>query len=166
MPLWARPLVAAFVCLMLAACAATTTALESQKKPQGAHTARIYIFRPGGWSYSARTANVKIDGQDVGELANESYLFVDRPPGKHTIGLRMPLDFTATEHDVQVAAGRTYYFALNMRSLTMVGGGAVMTIAEPKTGQTVQQRNFMSSTYLAEIDAATGAALLAKLKAP
>lgn len=163
-----RPLLAVFVCSVLAACAAATTAaLESQNKPPRGHTARIYILRPGGWSYSARTAEVKINGQAVGEVANESYLFVDRPPGQYTISVRMPLDLTTTEHDVHVAAGRTYYFALNMKSMTVATvGGGVFTLPEPKTGQTVQQRNLFSSTYLAELDAGAGPAALSRLKAP
>jgi hypothetical protein len=166
-----RPVLAALVCTSLAACiTAKTTSLESQNKPPSAREARIYIIRPGGWSYSARTAEVKINGQVVGEVANESYLFVDRPPGRYTISVGMPLDFTNTEHDAQVAAGRTYYFALNMKSMTTatVGGPvmAVMTLPEPKAGETVQQRNLLSSTYLGELDVAAGAALVATLKAP
>jgi hypothetical protein len=66
-----RIILAALACASLAACAGTN-ALESQSKPMSAQSARIYIVRPNAFSGSAMGANVKIDGVDVGAVANES----------------------------------------------------------------------------------------------
>ncbi len=161
--------VSVLVCIVLAACAAaTTTALEPQHKPLSARHARIYILRPSALAYAVRTADVKINGEKVGEVAKDSYLHVDRPPGKYTIRIEMPLDLADTEHDIHVEAGRTYYFVINMKSQTygLVGGG-FFTLPEPSTGKPVQQqRNLFAATYLTELDPAAGAAALSKLKAP
>ena len=60
------------------------------------------------------TFDVKVDGQVVGKIAPDSYFFVDRQPGSYTLKVEPPFDWTYFETDVQVAAGSTYYYAINV----------------------------------------------------
>src|SRR5262245_32679759 len=127
-----RAVSAALICALLAACAATS-ALESQSKPLSTQSARIYIVRPGAVSGSAMAANVKINGADVGHIANHSYLFVDRPPGRHKIEVKVTTALAGFAHEANVEAGRTYYFAYNGGAAgTTVLGGVPVTFEGPK----------------------------------
>ena len=72
--------------LPLAAC--STTAMV-QTKTQDTRQARVYFLRStvtiGG------VADIKVDGQKVASLANNSFFFVDRDPGQYTISVRIRL---------------------------------------------------------------------------
>jgi Protein of unknown function (DUF2846) len=112
---WADRIVTACVAMFaLAACATvSTTPLKSQNKKSAPHLARLYFMWPRGDMLKTGTLDIKIDGQLVGKLAPESYLFVDRPPGSYTLSVEPPPDFVYFETNVQVAAGGTYYYAVN-----------------------------------------------------
>jgi hypothetical protein len=160
-----------FVAALLAGCFQATTALEPQGKALSAGSARIYVVRPSAWSHSANLAKLKIDGQDVGAVANNSFLHVDRPPGRHTLSIDMPFEIGTNDLEVHAVAGRSYYFVINMKPTPVYGTaapfmGLVMTLPEPQTGQPVKQKHALfGGTYLAELDAAAGSALVAKMKA-
>jgi hypothetical protein len=163
-----RAALAALMCGFLTACAATS-ALESQSKPASAQTARIYIVRPGALSGGAMAANVKINGVDVGHVANNSYLFVDRPPGRHKIEVRLTAGLAGHEHEVQVAAGRTYYFAHNAGAAAVAVGAVPIVIPGPTEGRRVTEASLGNAlltggAHLAELDAASGAATVARMK--
>lgn len=149
---------------LLAACMATTSALEPQNKALSGDKARIYILRPNAWALRVQPAHLKIDDQDIGAVANNSFLFVDRPPGRHKLNVSVPFDLGTNELDVQMTAGRSYYFVINMKSSTMMAGGIVLTIPEQRTGKPVGQRSLFAMAYLAELDATAGAALVARMK--
>jgi hypothetical protein len=164
---WCRSVLAALVCAVLSACAATT-ALESQNKPLTARTARIYILRPGGWAGGAMSANVKIDGVNVGSVAIKSYLFVDRPPGRHKIDMSISGEFGTNVHEIEVVAGRTYYMVVNVRT-TAAGlrGGGVLVMRGSDVGRPVgQSSSVFGYSYLSELDPTAGAAMISRLKAP
>lgn len=162
-----RLVLVALACAALAACTSTTTALEPQNRPLNAQQARIYVLRPGAWTYGATGADIKIDDKAVGEVANNSYLSIDRPPGRYKLTVRMPFDLGTSEHEFQAAGGRKYYFVINMKSTTVpITGGGFFTMSSPTTGRVVEQRSLFAQTYLAELDEATGAAALSQLKAP
>jgi hypothetical protein len=158
----------ALVCVLLAACAATS-ALESQSKPLSTQSARIYIVRPGAVSGGAVAANVKINGTDVGHVANGSYFFVDRPPGRHKIEVRLTTGLASHEHEAQVEAGRTYYFAYNAgTAATSLPGGVPLIIPGPTGGRQVSSSNLGTAlltggAHLAELDPAAGAEVVARM---
>lgn len=164
-----RAAIAAVIAASVAGCA-TTTSLEPQNKSLSAGRARIYVVRPDAWVYKAVAAPLKIDGHDVGAVANNSFLFVDRPPGRHTLAISMPLEIGNNEVEFQASAGQSYYFVINMKPMKVYGTsaplmGLVLTIPQPQTGQPVNQKHaFMGGTYLTKLDAAAGAALVAKMK--
>jgi hypothetical protein len=163
-----RATLAALICASLTACAATS-ALESQDKPASSKSARIYILRPGALSGGAMAANVKINGAEVGHVANNSYLFVDRPPGRHKIEVRLTAGLAGLEHEAQVEAGRTYYFAHNAGAAVTTLGAVPIVIPGPTGGRQVSQKDLGTSlltggAHLAELDAATGAETVARMK--
>jgi hypothetical protein len=169
MTLILRLVLAAWACAALAACAATST-LEPQNRPLGARDARIYVLRPKAWVSSALSANVKVNGKDVGAVANNSYLSVVRPPGRYKIEVDSPGWFVANEHDFQVGAGRTYYFVLNMKAATVPIAGrgfySTLTIPGSSEGRPVGQPSSFAGSYLSELDAGEGAAVLSRLTPP
>ena len=169
MALILRLVVAALVCAALAACAATS-ALEPQNRPLAARDARIYVLRPKTWVSSALSANVKVNGKDVGAVANNSYLSVVRSPGRYKIEVDSPGWFVTNEHDFQVEAGRTYYFVLNMKAATVPIAGrgfySTFTIPGSSVGRPVGQPSSFAGSYLSELDATQGAAALTQLKPP
>jgi hypothetical protein len=148
-----RAALAALACAVLTACAATG-ALESQSKPASAQSARIYILRPAATAGSAVAANVKIDGVAVGHVANNSFFFVDRPPGRHKIEVRLTAALAGVEQEVQVEAGRTHYFAFNALD-------RVTTKGERQIGQT----SVLGNGYIAEFEEAAGAEAVTQMKA-
>ena len=107
-----------FVMSALAACA-TTTALEPQNQPLAARNARIYVLRPNALIARALPAKVTVDGKEVGAVANNSYLSIDRPPGRYKLEVGSPGYFGSSVVEVQAEAGRSYYFALNMSATTI-----------------------------------------------
>jgi Protein of unknown function (DUF2846) len=159
-----RAAAAALICALLAACAATS-ALESQSKPASAQSARIYVVRPLAFAGGATAAHIKINDAEVGSVANNSYLFVDRPPGRYRIQVSKWGEPVNSEHEFQVEAGRTYYFAFNAPAATMaLPGGGVMMTPGAGGGRQVGQASLFSG-HLAELDAAAGAQVVARMKA-
>jgi hypothetical protein len=166
-----RPALAVLIFGLLAACA-TTTVLEPQNRQASAGEARIYILRPRAWSGSAVGATVKINGVEVGSLANDSYMSVVRPAGRYTLNVNFPLGplgLGAAEHTFNASAGQTHYFAVNMRDATIAAasGGVFMAVPIPGSavGQQVGRSDFLSQTYLSEVDAGTAAAAIAAMRA-
>lgn len=157
---------AVFVGAVVASCVPTTNALEPQNVALHARNARIYVIRPNAWVYSALLVDIKINGKDVGALAKNSYLSIDRPPGRYTVSAKAQFSLAPAEHDFKAIGGRTYYFVVNIKPTTvgLVGGG-FFTMPGTATGKPIDQRNLFSDVYLAELDAAAGAAALAATKA-
>jgi len=99
--------------LVLAACA--TGALEPQSQRRDPRLARLYFLRQSlMFGSHGVTFEVAINGQAVGAVGPGSYFFVDRPPGRYTIGTHGNLDFTF-KTETQVAAGGSYYFEIAQR---------------------------------------------------
>jgi hypothetical protein len=161
-----RAALAALICALLTACAATS-ALESQSKPASAQSARIYILRPGAVSGAALAAVVRINGADVGSVANNSYFFVDRSPGRYKLEVSVMGELGKHESEVHVEAGRTYYFAYNAGTAgTTLPGGVPLVFEGPTAGRKVSQPSFLlGGAHLAELDAAAGAEVVARMKA-
>jgi Protein of unknown function (DUF2846) len=166
-----RLLFAALACVSVAACASsTTTAFEPQHRALGAGQARIYVIRPETWAGHITRYDVLVDDKPVGELAAGSYLSVDRPAGQHKVSVTPPSILARVEHEFHAAAGRSYYFVINIKSSesAVVSGSFVMAIPMPGTsiGRPVKEGNFLSGLYLSVLDAAEGRAMLSRLKAP
>ncbi len=67
----------------------------------------------GALGGSAPAAEVKVDGKAVGAVTNGSYIFVDRSPGSYRLSVQSGISL-AFETDVQVEAGKAYYFNIGV----------------------------------------------------
>jgi hypothetical protein len=162
-----RAVVACFLTVALVACATVpTTTLESQSKQRDPHLARLYFIWPRGWTMKTGTLDIKVNGEVAGKIAPDSYFFVDRKPGTHTLRVEPPFDFSYFEADVQVAAGGTYYYSINSRraAVGLVGGGVVTMNPTPTTGAPIEAKSGTFATYkLRAMDAAAAAAAMKDL---
>ena len=155
----------ALACVMLAACAATS-AVESQSKPHSAQSARIYVVRPGALSGAALGAAVKVNGAGSDRSQTTHTSSSTAPPGRYKIEVSAIGTLGNLEHEVQVEAGRTYYFAyMAGAAATSLPGGIPLVIPGPTGGRQVGQATFLAGAYLAEFDAAAGAEVVARMKA-
>jgi hypothetical protein len=164
---WAcRAVVACFVTFALSACATATIApMESQSKQKDARLARLYFIFPHSLMLRTYSYEIKVDGQSVGKLVADSYLFVDRSPGTYTLKVEPPtFDFAQFETEVKVAADGTYYYAISVRPPP----GAFYTLITPHVGTPMEPKGggiSFASIKLNSVDPATAAAEMAKLDA-
>ncbi len=85
-----RWLIVVFLSLWLASCASVPMEspqkdqqLKSFSAPQG--KAGLYMYRPYAYVGSGVSNDLLIDGDKVGELAINTYLYIEVPPGRHVI---------------------------------------------------------------------------------
>jgi hypothetical protein len=106
---------------------------------------------------------MKINGQNIWEIAIASYLFVDRPPGTYTIEVAPPVDWGKFQTDVQVAAGQTYYYAITANSAyAPIGHGAVVELSDRCLGTPMSSKDSglnLTTFRLNVLDAVAGAAV-------
>ena len=157
-----RSALAALVCVMLAACA-STSALEPQNQPLSSRAARIYILRPPAAAGGIYPATIKINGADVGSVANNSYLSVDRPAGRYKISAVIS---TASEDEVEVHAGRSHYFAINVKGSAAPLGGISIPIEGSSIGRPLRQPGLFEFSWLSEVDASQATAIMSRMKPP
>lgn len=150
------------VCLLFAACG-TTTPLESQTKTQVASQGRIYFLRGNNYLGRGGAVEIKLNGQSVGNVANNSYFFVDRDAGAYKVTLEVPLTPGQYSLPVNVRAGSLTYIEVAPQTgnatAVLVGGlvGAAIAASASEDGKNATFR-------LALMDPAAGAALLQELK--
>jgi len=152
---------ACVVCALpfLGACA--TASLESQTKTLDQREARIYFLRDSTLLYFGGTPNLKVNGQEVGRVANGSYFFVDRPPGTYTVTLETPLTPGRFAAEVKLRPGAIYYVQVSPRVENYV-----ISVSAGLVGQLIEAAVVENSgAYgLTPLDEKAGAALLQKLK--
>jgi hypothetical protein len=158
---FARILSVVVACLLFGGCATTT--LESQTKVQAAGQGRIYFVRGDQFIAMGSAPSISVNGQPVGTIGNNSYLFVDREPGLYRINLETVMSFGQYAIEVPVRAGSTSYVEVAPRggniTATAVGGmvGGLMESAAAGEGKG-------GPFSLALMDQAAGAALLQQIK--
>jgi len=150
--------------LLLQACAAQTSFLESQNQAQDARQGRIYFIRHSSILSRLGAPDIKVDGKLVGELAVGTYIAADRAAGPHTITVVGAMDSVGCEAEIRVQPGMSYYFEMgpivrtNMDEFNIASMGV--------TGRPVPCRNRHNTPYMFySLDAAAGTAAVAKLKA-
>lgn len=155
----------------LAACATvSTTPMESQTRQRDPRVARLYFIWPQSAMLKTATFDIKIDGQIVGKIAPDSYFFVDRQSGTYALKVEPPFDWVYFESNVKVEAGKTYYYAINVKpAVAPVGSGLIVAIAHPQIGTPLppKDRSMVFATYkLNALDQATATIEMAKLDRP
>jgi hypothetical protein len=146
----------------------------AQAKPKDARLVRLYFLREkgilGAMGGLAASAEIKIDGKPVGKLEMGSYFVVDRPPGVHTIASHTTMAMGDYDVEVQLEAGKTYYFGVG----TQRGGPPVQDLLNQavsgSSGEQIRSSSPFKSAFagagLFRLEPAAGAAAIEKLKAP
>ncbi|MBR1237012.1 DUF2846 domain-containing protein [Bradyrhizobium sp. AUGA SZCCT0182] len=123
----------------------------------------------GALGGSAPAAEVKVDGKAVGAVTNGSYIFVDRSPGSYRLSVQSGISL-AFETDVQVEAGKAYYFNIGVPKTGAPGQDLVNQAYAGGSGQQMRAQSALSSGFSGAVfyslDPSAGAAAIAQLKAP
>jgi hypothetical protein len=167
-----RGVIMAGIAVLLAACAATS-ALESQSRQRDSRLARMYFLRESGvlgaMGGRSPAAEIKVAGKSVGAVTSGSYIFVDRPPGLYKLSVDTGLS-VAFETEVQVDAGREYYFNIGSPRSGAPGTDLLNQAFAGGKGQQMQGQSALSSalagTVFFSLDPAAGADEVGRLKAP
>jgi hypothetical protein len=108
------------------ALAATLTGCATQSGPPLASLAtvsgppkgmaRVVVVRGEQSSFVMRAGSfpIKLDGEPLGEVAVETFAYVDRPAGVHQLSAEIWGSPGVTRVDFTAAAGRTYYFRASL----------------------------------------------------
>lgn len=167
--------VAFAICLavqsVLGGCAGPS-ALESQVKQRDARLARMYFLREArlvALYGRVATTEIKIDGKPVGAVIGGTYFFVDRPPGTYKLSADTGPLAMAYEAETRVEAGQTYYFGIGTPQTAAPGQNLLNQAVGGSSGEQMRPTSpFMggfSAAAFYQMEAATGAAAIAELKA-
>jgi hypothetical protein len=129
--LW-RGVVAAVLAALLAGCASDKTGTDylatSQKiGPPRPGQSRIVVMSEKAMGLGAAVCDVAIDGSAVGKVKAGTYVYADRPAGKHQMVATQTLFPGDTKRDITTESGRTYFFQIkNSERANTVTGFALM----------------------------------------
>jgi hypothetical protein len=85
--------------------------LSQKVGPPKAGQARIVVFREQAYTGVIDQGwDVKLDGEPIADLKAGTYVYVDRPAGRHHFTSAEALFPGVTEQDFTVTSGRTYFF--------------------------------------------------------
>ena len=118
---WRMPLVLLAV-TVITGCAApvrTGASLDSLTKnigaPKAGH-ARVFVLRDKAFAWIIDPGwRVQLDGQTMGDLKTGTFVYLDRPAGRHQLSFARGGDLAHVSRlDFDVAGGRTYYFRIEL----------------------------------------------------
>jgi hypothetical protein len=109
--------------------------------PPKAGQARIVVFREKAYAGLIDQGwNVKLDGAPMGELKTGTYVYADRPAGRHQFSYTEALFPGVSQRDFTLAQGRTYFFlaklsdrAKSLNAATTFGGLTGLAVASAMT---------------------------------
>ena len=147
--------------LLLNACATAPIALEPQSEATPPGMARVYLLRDSAWWLRARSVPIKVNGKEVGGLANGSSFFVNRVPGDYRISVKTFGTPAEAAIDVHLEADKRYYVQVGVReeqynSPSGPVGGAL--------GYLLEHGGDTGAIRITLLDSGTGEALWHKLK--
>ena len=166
-----RGVAVAIVAMMLCGCAGRTGAdfvtVSQQLGPPKAGRSRIVLLAEKRTGPAAAVCDVEVDGSPVGKLKPETYVYTDRPAGRHHLVATQALFPGDTTRDISTESGRTYFFlvkssdrANTVTGLTMFGGlvGAVVASAATSGSQN------LGPVDLVPLDEATARSTIAEFQ--
>jgi hypothetical protein len=155
--------------LFSAACASTSSTdsadpLEAQNRATNARMARIYFMWPAMIG-SPWPIGIAVDGKQVAKIRANTYVFVDRPPGKHKIAMQGVAGIAWTyEAEIEVGPGTHYYELGPSGGFDYpIGYGAFSRAANGVTGKQVKGSPYSPGLVFLEVSGQKGPAQLAKL---
>jgi hypothetical protein len=109
--------------------------------------ATLYVYRPTAFTNSGNAPNLYVNDVDHGPLWNAGYIALTSSPGKVSVvlkGEKMKWGLPTIGTDVQVEAGRTYYFRMGNSiefadySANPNKGASSTSNVSPVLGRTIQ----------------------------
>lgn len=101
---------------------------------------RIVVIQEKTSSLSATACDIKLDGSPVGKLKLGTYLYADRPAGRHQLLATETMFPGESKRDFTTESGRTYFFLARpserhnaVTGMTFAGGLAGMLVASAVT---------------------------------
>jgi len=101
---------------------------------------RIVIFSEKGRGLDAAVCDVKVDGGPESKVRPGTYVYADRPAGRHEIVASQPLFPGVTKREIATQPGRTYFFvarksdrARAVTGVSIIGGLAGAVVASVAT---------------------------------
>src|SRR5262249_24330145 len=103
--------------------------------------ARIVVFREKAYGgLFDQGWDVKLDGEQLSELKTGTYVYADRPAGRHQLTSTAAMFPGVTRYDITVVAGRTYFFlakvrerAAKLNAMSAAGGLTGLVVASAMT---------------------------------
>ncbi len=142
-----RGVVLAVAAVLLSSCVTERTGFDyaatmQKVGPPGPGQSRIVLLseKPAGLGLDAAACNVSIDGSPAGLLKPGTYLYADRPAGRHEILATQTLFPGDTKRDVTTESGCTYFLlarasdrANALTGMSIIGGLAGALAASAAT---------------------------------
>ena len=108
--------------------------------PPRAGQARIVVLQEKASGLTATAWDVKLDGSPVGRLTTGTYVYADRPAGRHQLWAAETLFPGESKRDITTKSGRTYFFLARtsdrhnaVMGMTIAGGLAGAIVASAAT---------------------------------
>jgi hypothetical protein len=88
---------------------------------------RIVVLSEKGNGLSAAACDLKVDGNPAGAVNPGTYVYVDRPAGRHELLATQALFPGDSKREITTAAGRTHFFLVknSSRGDTLKGGALI-----------------------------------------
>ena len=101
--------------------------------PPKAGQSRIVVFQEKrqGLSMALCACQIAVDGNPIGRVLVGTYVYADRPAGRHHLAATESLFPGESTRDITTVAGRTYYFLVRTseRHDAMSGGAVIAGVA-------------------------------------
>jgi Protein of unknown function (DUF2846) len=90
--------------------------------PPRAGQSRIVVLRERGYAGLTDPGwDVKLDGAPMADLKTGTYVYVDRPPGRHQLSATATLFPGVSQRDISTQSGRTYFFLARPSEMSLAG---------------------------------------------
>jgi hypothetical protein len=142
---WRNAALPLIVAGLLSGCMSDRTGFDyaaiSQKVgPPKPGQSRIIVLSEKGNNFSAAGCNLAVDGNAAGAVNPGTYVYVDRPAGRHELVATQALFPGDTKREITTAAGRTHFFLVKnssrgdtLKGGAMIGGLVGMAVASAVT---------------------------------
>jgi uncharacterized protein DUF2846 len=111
------PLAIIFAIIILPACTmrnSPNTAELSEIKPENKTESVVYIYRPYSMSNIMLSPEVFINDKKIGEVKNNSYLYVRVLPGKHSLELKLDARYSGVQQlELNAWPGQSIFIRVN-----------------------------------------------------
>lgn len=137
--------------------------------PPKAGQSRVVVFQEKrkGLSIALCACQIAVDGNPVGKVIAGTYVYADRPAGRHQLIVTESLFPGETRREFATVPGRTYYFLLRTseRHDTMTGGAVVGGLAGMLvTAVATSDKEDQGPAQLSPLDEPTARTALAELE--